>query len=133
MGSSDNNYQFLPSATPTITNPLEFTPGSPSSNLTCTSTTSVATTVTFMRDSTTVGPLRDGESMEFGGVSYQLEQTVTSRAQSTYQNVLTITEELSSLVGSSFTCQVVNVLGNATSQSLTIPGKIPVATCTWSW
>ena len=63
--------------------------------------------------------------MEFGGVSYQLEQTVTSRAQSTYQNMLTITEERSSLVDSSFTCQVENVLGmSETSQPFVIPGEI---------
>ena len=81
-----------------------------------------------------MGVVRDGDSVPDNGVTYQLAQTVPSRAQSTYQNVLTITEELSSLVGSSFTCQVGNVLGmSVTSQAFVIPGKIHVATCTWSW
>ena len=60
-----------------------------------------------------------------GVVTYQLAQTLTDRRQSTYENVLNITEPLSSLVGSSFTCQVGNVLGmSATSQAFVIPGKI---------
>ena len=134
IGSSDNNYQFLPSATPTITNPLVFTPGSSSSTLTCTSTTSVATTVTFRRDGTTVGVVRDGDAVTDSGVTYQLAQTLNNRGESTYQNVLTITGPLSSLGGSSFTCQVGNVLGmSVTSQAFVIPGKIHIATCTWSW
>ena len=111
----------LPAANPSITNPLVFNPGSSSSTLTCTSTTSVATTVTFMRDSTTVGPLRDGESMGFDGVTYQLAQTVTNRAQSTYQNVLTINQPLADIIGSTFTCSVENRIGTSpVSQPLTI-------------
>ena len=124
MDNGDNISQILPAAAPTIANPLVFIPGSSSSTLTCTSTGSVATTVTFMRGSTTVGPLRDGESMDFGDVTYQLTQTVTSRAQSTYDNVLTITEARSSLAGSTFTCLVENSLGpSQTSQPFQIPGK----------
>ena len=119
------NSQFLPLVRPTITSPLVFTPGSSSSTLTCTSTGSVATTVTFMRDNTTVGPLTDGESVTISGVTYQLVQTVTNRRQSSYESVLTITEEWSSLAGSTFTCQVENVLRmSETSQSFEIPGKI---------
>ena len=118
---------------PTITNPLVFTPGSSSSTLTCTSTGSVATTVTFMRDGVTVGPLRDGESMDFGGVTYQLAQAVTNRTQSTYQNVLTINQPLADIVGSSFTCSVGNTIGaSSTSDSLQIIGKIAISYCTLS-
>ena len=125
MDNGGSISQFLPAAAPTITNPLEFTQGSPSSTLTCTSTTSIATTVTFMRDGNALnGIVTDGDSVTVNGVAYQLSQTLTNRAQSTYDNVLTITEALSSLVGSTFTCQVVNALGmSAISSSFQIPGK----------
>ena len=121
----DNGDNISPAAVPTITNPLEFTQGSPSSTLTCTSTTSVATTVTFMREGNALnGIVRDGDSATVNGVTYQLSQTLTNRAQSTYDNVLTITEALSSLAGSTFTCQVENALGmSAISDSLHILGK----------
>ena len=77
-----------------------------------------------MRDSTTVGPLRDGESMEFGGVTYQLTQTVTDRAGSTYQNVLTINQPLSDIEGSIFTCSVENTIGTSSdSLPITVNGK----------
>ena len=81
-----------------------------------------------MRDSTTtVGPLREGESMDFGGVTYQLAQTVSNRAESTYQNVLTINQPLASIVGSSFTCSVQNTVGTSTpSDSLQIMGEIAI-------
>ena len=124
--ASLNDYmQFLPVAVPTITNPLVFTQGSPSSTLTCTSTTSIATTVTFMRNGNAInGIVRDGDSATVNGVTYQLSQTLTNRTQSTYDNVLTITEALSSLAGSTFTCQVENALGpSQTSQSFRILGK----------
>ena len=114
---------FLPSAGPTINDPLLFTPGS-SSTVTCTSTDSPATTVTFMRGSTTVGPLRDGESVFVGGVTYELAQTVTNRRESTYENILTINDDLANLVGDNFTCTVANILGMDTSQSITINGEI---------
>ena len=108
-------------ANPSIINPLVFTWGSSSSTVTCISTGSVATTVTIMRDSITVGPLRDGESMEFGGVTYQLTQTVTNRAQSTYENVLTINQPLANIVGSTYTCSVENRFGTSpVSQPLII-------------
>ena len=77
-----------------------------------------------MRGSTTVGPLSDGESIESGGVTYQLTQTVTNRAESTYQNVLTINQPLADIVGSSFTCRVQNTVGTSpTSDSLQIIGE----------
>ena len=114
-----------PTAIPNITNPLVFTPGSSSSTLTCTSTGSPATNVTFMRDGTTVGPLRGGESKVFDGVTYQLTQMVTNRAQSTYQNVLTINQPLSDIVGSTFRCSFENTLGTApNSQPLAITGEL---------
>ena len=125
MENGDNISQFLPVAVPTITNPLVFTQGSPSSTLTCTSTTSIATTVTFMRDGNAInGIVRDGDSVTVNGVTYQLSQTLTNRAQSTYDNVLTIAEPLSSLAGSTFSCQVENALGTSIiSNSFQILGK----------
>ena len=125
MENGDNIFQFLPAAVPTITNPLVFTRGSPSSTLTCTSTTSIATTVTFMRDGNAInGIVRDGDSATVNGVTYQLSQTLTNRAQSTYDNVLTIAEPLSSLAGSTFTCQVENARGTSViSDSFQILGK----------
>ena len=114
---------FLPPAGPTINDPLLFTPGPPST-ITCTSTGSVATTVTFMRGSTTVGPLRDGESVSVGGVTYELAQRVINRRESTYENILTINDTLANLVDDTFTCTVASTLGMATSPSITISGEI---------
>ena len=63
--------------------------------------------------------------MEFGGVTYQLTQTVTDRAQSTYQNVLTINQPLADIEGSTFTCSAENQIGTApASQPLTIMGVL---------
>ena len=77
-----------------------------------------------MRDGTTVGPLRDGESIDFGGVMYQLTQTVTNRPQSTYQNVLTINQPLFDSEGSTFTCSVQNTIGTSSdSLPITVNGK----------
>ena len=62
--------------------------------------------------------------MTVNGVTYQLSQTLTNRVQSTYDNVLTIIEPLSSLAGSTLTCQVANALGKSViSDSLQILGK----------
>ena len=113
---------FLPPAGPTINDPLLFTPGSPST-ITCISTDSPATTVTFVRGSTTVGPLRDGESVVVGGVTYELAQSVTNRRESTYENILTINDALANLVDDNFTCTVANALGMDTSSSITIRGR----------
>ena len=114
---------FHPLAGPTINDPLLLTLGSPSS-LTCISTGSPATTVTFTRNDTTVGPLREGESVSVGGITYELAQRVTNRRESTYENILIVNRELSSLVNSTFTCIVANALGMDTSQSITISGEI---------
>ena len=114
---------FLPPAGPTINDPLLFTSGSPFT-VTCISTGSPATTVNFTRDGTTVGPLRDGESVFVGGVTYELAQRVINRRESTYENVLTINDALANLVDDNFTCTAVNTLGMDTSLSITISGEI---------
>ena len=71
-----------------------------------------------------MGPLRDGVSVVIGGVTYELAQTVTNRRESTYENILTINDDLANLVGDTFTCTVDNTLGMDTSPSITISGEI---------
>ena len=114
---------FLPPAGPTINDPLLFTSGYPFT-VTCISTGSPATTVNFTRDGTTVGPLRDGESVTVGGVTYELAQRVINRRESTYENILTINDALANLVDDNFTCTAVNTQGMDTSLSITISGEI---------
>ena len=48
-----------------------------------------------------------------------MTQTVTDRAVSTYENVLTVSP-LNSVIGSSFTCTVTNTLGSDTSNVVEI-------------
>ena len=45
-------------------------------------------------------------------------QTVISRVESTYENVLIINQTLTSIEGDSFDCTVENILGSAASDSL---------------
>ena len=72
-----------------------------------------------------MGPLRDGESIELDGVTYQLTQAVADRAESTYENVLSINQPLVNIIGSNFTCRVENTIGVATdSQPLIIPSEL---------
>ena len=53
--------------------------------------------------------------MMFGGVTYELTQTVTDRRASTFDNVLTINQPLADIVGSSFSCSVTNSIGTSTA------------------
>ena len=69
-----------------------------------------------------MGPLRDGESVSVGGITYQLAQRVTGRQESTYENVLSFSDD--NLVNDTFTCTVDNTLGTSTSPPLTIRGEI---------
>ena len=70
-----------------------------------------------------MGPLRDGDSMVFGGVTYELAQTVTDRGSSTFDNVVTINQPLTDIVGSSFSCSVANSIGpSIPSDNLQIMG-----------
>ena len=114
---------FLPLAGPTINEPPVFTLGS-SYTVTCTSTGSPATNVTFARNGAAVGPLRDGETVAVGGITYQLSQILTNRQESIYENVLTFSDELSNIAGDTFACTVANTLGSGTSQSVTIRGEM---------
>ena len=71
--------------------------------LTCTTTGSPATTVTWTRD---------GQPVTIDGRTYNMVQTVINRASATYENVLTVSEPAS---GNTFTCTVANALGSDTS------------------
>ena len=88
-------------APPNITN-LRFTHDSMSSILTCTSTGSPATNITWMRD---------GQPLSIDKSRYQLTQTVNDRRLSTYENVLTINAAVSNIYRHTYTCTVINVLG----------------------
>ena len=76
--------------------------------LTCTSTGSPATSVTWMRE---------GEELTIDGTVYTATQTVTNRRESTYENVLTITVLDVTTVGT-YSCLVENTLG--TSQTMSV-------------
>ena len=71
--------------------------------LTCVSTGSPATTVSWMKDD---------QSLSIDGSTYQLTQTVTNRAASTYSNVLTVSETASTGVAGTYICNVSNDLGS---------------------
>jgi len=88
---------------------VEITPetSASSSTLTCISTGSPATTVTWTRN---------GQPLAIDGDTYQLSQTVTNRASATYENVLTINLPLARILGSTFLCTVTNVFGSDTSE-----------------
>lgn len=68
---------------------VHFIDGSFSSTLTCTSTGSPATTVAW---------LKDGQPLSIDGSTYQLTQAVANRAESTYENVLTIDDKLANII-----------------------------------
>ena len=69
--------------------------------LTCVSTGSPATTVSWMRD---------GQSLIIDDSTYHLTQTITDRSSSTYSNVLTVSDP--SGVAGTYNCTVTNDLGS---------------------
>ena len=74
-----------------------------SRTLTCVSTGSPATTVTWMKD---------GQSLITDGSShYLLSQTITDRRSSTYSNVLTVRDGVPGGVTGTYNCTVCNDLG----------------------
>ena len=95
-------YSSLPDP-PRITH-LGFTHGHISSTLTCISTGSPATNVTWMRD---------GQPLTIDGSTYQMTQTVANRRLSTYENVLIINRAPSDIIGNTYNCTVINALGRA--------------------
>ncbi len=98
-------YLIVLSAPPSIAS-LTFDPGS--FTLTCTSIGSPATTITWMKD---------GSPLVINGTTYCMEQTVTERPTSTYDNVLTIVDSGSSF--GTYSCEVSNALGSSGPTSVT--------------
>ncbi len=94
------------SAHPSITS-LTFDPDS--FTLTCTSTGSPATTVTWKKD---------GALLVIDGTTYSMKQTVTGRSTSTYTNVLT-----TGGVGT-YTCEVSNALGPSGQLAVNVSGEL---------
>ena len=98
-------------ATPRVTN-LRRTSSTTNLTLTCTSTYSPATTVTWMKD---------GDTLDIDGVKYKTYQTVTSRQSSTYQNVLVVDDVIENITGT-YTCKVTNKFGSS-NRVLTVRGR----------
>ena len=78
--------------------------------LTCVSTGSPATTVSWEKD---------GVPLSIDGSTYQLTQTVTDRTTSTYSNVLTVSETVP--IAGSYICSISNEIGS-TSSSVIVEG-----------
>ena len=83
--------------------------------VTCVSTGSPATTVSWMKDGQPLNITDDGST------DYTLTQTVTNRVSSTYYNVLTVSEGVS--VAGTYTCTVTNDLGSA-SDVVVVVGEL---------
>ena len=105
---------FLVLAPPSILSFISESSNS-SSTLTCTSTGSPATNVSWTRNR---------QPLIVDGNTYKMSQTVTNRASSTYENVLIIDQPLATIIGSTFTCTVENMFGFDTSDSINITGTI---------
>ena len=73
--------------------------------LTCTSTNSPATDVTW---------IKDGDVVDIDGVKYKTYQTVTDRRSSTYQNVLVVDDVIENFTGN-YMCKVANQFGSSSS------------------
>ena len=79
--------------------------------LTCVSTGSPATTVSWMKD---------GQPLTIDGSIYHLTQTITDRSSSTYSNVLTVSETAPSGVAGTYNCTVTNELGSDSSEVMAV-------------
>ena len=71
--------------------------------LTCVSTGSPPTVVSWMKD---------GENITIDGHHFSLSQTITDRVSSTYNNTLTVGEGVTGGVAGVYNCAVSNVLGS---------------------
>ena len=90
---------------PTIT---DLTYEEESRTLTCVSTGSPATTVSWMKN---------GDFLFVDdSTDYTLTQSITDRASSTYSNVLRVSEGAPGGVAGTYTCTVYNLLGNSTRE-----------------
>ena len=67
--------------------------------------------------------MKDGQSLSIDGSTYQLTQTVTNRASSTYSNVLTVSETASTGVTGTYICTVSNDL-DSDSENVIAVGEL---------
>ena len=113
---------FLVLSMRTLFSPIS--PGIPSiSELTFNATTRTLTCISTGGPATTVIWRMGRSELTVDGSTYQFMQTLTDGTTSTYSNVLTIvSSDLTSILGSIFTCEVENSRGTAT-MNITIPCK----------
>ena len=106
------SFFLMCTAAPAVTN-FKRVRSATNFTLTCTSTNSPATEVTWMRN---------GATLSIDGVRNKFDQTVTSRRNSTYQNTLVMDDVIERFIGN-YTCKVTNKFGNS-SGKLTVRGKL---------
>ena len=99
---------FIPSAPPAVSSLIY---DSASRTLTCTSTGSPATTVTWTKD---------GDTLTVDGTTYSMTQIVTDRGSSTYENVLTL--PATGDISGTYVCQVENALGDSNTMTADVTG-----------
>ena len=104
------DMKHLPSAQPTASSVM-YTYNSGTRTLTCTSTGSPATTVTWTKG---------GATLTVDGTTYSITQTVTDRRTSTYESVLTL--PASGDISGTYSCQVGNALGDSNTVTVDITG-----------
>ena len=102
----------MSTAVPTVTS-FQRVKSTTHFTLTCTSTNSPATNVTWMRD---------GDILPIDGVKNHFYQTVTSRRSSTYQNTLVVDDTTDNITGN-YACRVTNKFGNSSSEII-VRGKV---------
>ena len=90
-----------PVATPSVTN-LTY---NSERTLTCVSTGSPATTVSWTKD---------GYKLNVDGTTYRMAQTVEDRTTSTYENVLALSGDDAGV----YRCTVVNALGGSSAETI---------------
>ena len=64
--------------------------------------------------------MKDGQSLSIDGSTYQLTQTVTDRASSTYSNVLTVSEAAPTGVAGTYTCSISNDVGSGSDNVIAV-------------
>ena len=63
--------------------------------------------------------MKDGSPLDIDGTTYSMEQTVTGRATSTYDNTLSINDTNRN----DYSCEVQNVLGTSGLMNIDISSK----------
>ena len=110
---SDSTFKHLLSWHHPCTDPptiMNLTYHEENLTVTCVSTGSPATTVSWMKDEM---PIDDS-------THYTHTQTVTDRASSTYSNVLTVSEGAPGGVAGTYTCNVSNELGSDSDEVVAV-------------